>query len=187
MKHNLYDGLSPIKQLDLFRNLHYADGNATQNGIIANAINEILPEYNRRGVEIKKLRQENELLSKNAAEAFQEGLNENRELFTEEILKEFGHFLIRRAKEDGGRVDGVVESQYVAAFLENVEFAHDCGIPVAPKDDELYELLIKAMPKLAEECVKRFAVFLLERAEGNTIETSDLPELVKEFREESGK
>ena len=98
MKHNLYDGLSPIEQLDLFRNLHYADGKATQNGIIANAINEILPEYNRRGVEIKKLCQENELLSKNAAEAFLEGLNESRELFTEEILKEFAHFLIDRAE-----------------------------------------------------------------------------------------
>ena len=80
-----------------------------------------------------------------------------------------------------------VQVPYVEAFLENIEVAHDYGIPVPPKDDELYELLIKAMPKLKKECVKRFAVFLLERAEGRAIEVSDLPELVKEFREESGK
>ena len=48
--------------------------------------------------EIKSLRRENKILSKNAAEAFQEGLNENRNLFTEEILKEFAHFLIDRAE-----------------------------------------------------------------------------------------
>lgn len=38
-----YDGLSAAQQLNLFRNLHYNDGNATENGIIANAINDILP------------------------------------------------------------------------------------------------------------------------------------------------
>ena len=108
MKHNLYDGLSPIKQLDLFRNLHYADGKATQNGIIANAINEIFPEYNRRGVEIKKLCQENELLSKNAAEAFREGLNENRKLFTDEVVTEMYCFLIDRASMDGLSVDELI-------------------------------------------------------------------------------
>ncbi len=77
-----------------------------------------------------------------------------------------------------------VQVPYVEAFLENVEFAHDCGIPVAPKDDELYELLIKAMPKLEKECVNRFAKFLVDRAEGSVIEVSDLPELVKKFRKE---
>lgn len=39
----VYDGLSPIQQLNLYRNLYYNDGNATEHGIIANAINDILP------------------------------------------------------------------------------------------------------------------------------------------------
>lgn len=50
-----------------------------------------------RGENIK-LREENKILSKNAAEAFREGLNENRDLFTKEILKEFAHFLIDRSE-----------------------------------------------------------------------------------------
>jgi hypothetical protein len=36
----VYDGLTPRQQLNLFRNLYYNDGNATEYGIIANAIND---------------------------------------------------------------------------------------------------------------------------------------------------
>jgi hypothetical protein len=36
----VYDGLTPRQQLNLFRNLYYNDGNATEHGIIANAIND---------------------------------------------------------------------------------------------------------------------------------------------------
>ena len=35
-----YDGLTSRQQLTLFRNLYYSDGNATEYGIIANAIND---------------------------------------------------------------------------------------------------------------------------------------------------
>lgn len=38
--------------------------------------------------EIEKLKAENELLQKNADEAFQEGLNENRSLFVKEVIQE---------------------------------------------------------------------------------------------------
>ena len=36
----VYDGLTSRQQLNLFRNLYYNDGNATEYGIIANAIND---------------------------------------------------------------------------------------------------------------------------------------------------
>ena len=77
-----------------------------------------------------------------------------------------------------------VQVPYVEAFLENIEFAHDCGIPVSPKDDELYELLIKAMPKLEKECVKRFAKFLVDQIlKGETVSAEDICDLVARFLE----
>ena len=36
----VYGGLTSRQQLNLFRNLYYNDGNATEYGIIANAIND---------------------------------------------------------------------------------------------------------------------------------------------------
>lgn len=50
-----YEGLSSDQQLNLFRNLHYNDGNATELGIIANAINDFLPEYTRQKAENSNL------------------------------------------------------------------------------------------------------------------------------------
>ena len=40
----VYDGLTSREQLNLFCNLYYNDGNATEYGIIANAINDCLTE-----------------------------------------------------------------------------------------------------------------------------------------------
>lgn len=42
-----YEELTPLQQINLFRNLYYNDGYATERGVIANAINDILSEYNR--------------------------------------------------------------------------------------------------------------------------------------------
>lgn len=50
-----YEGLTPRQQLTLFRGLHYNDGYATERGIIANAINDILPELNCQKAEIADL------------------------------------------------------------------------------------------------------------------------------------
>lgn len=36
-----------VSILNAFRNKYYTDGNSTENGIVANAIDEILPEYVR--------------------------------------------------------------------------------------------------------------------------------------------
>lgn len=52
-----YEGLTPRQQLTLFRNLYYNDGYATERGIVANAINDILPEYARQQAEIERLRE----------------------------------------------------------------------------------------------------------------------------------
>lgn len=53
----VYEGLTARQQLNLFRNLYYNEGNATEKGIIANAINDILPQFNRQKAEIERLMQ----------------------------------------------------------------------------------------------------------------------------------
>ena len=50
-----YDELTAIDQLNFYRNRYYNDGNATEKGIIANALNEILPQFARQKVEIERL------------------------------------------------------------------------------------------------------------------------------------
>ncbi len=58
----------------------------------------VLDLINRQKAEIEKLKKENEILSRNSDNAFQEGLNERRELFEPEIkaeaYKEFAERLI---------------------------------------------------------------------------------------------
>lgn len=38
-----YEGLTPVEKLNLYRNRYHAEGNATENGIIADALNDLLP------------------------------------------------------------------------------------------------------------------------------------------------
>lgn len=38
-----YNGLNALEKLNLFRNKYYSEGNSTENGIVANSINAILP------------------------------------------------------------------------------------------------------------------------------------------------
>lgn len=60
----------------------------------------VLDLINRQKAEIKKLKSENEILSRNADNAFQEGLNECRELFEPEIKAEaYKEFAERLKKE----------------------------------------------------------------------------------------
>lgn len=42
-----YSGLSPIEQLNYFRGRYYNDGQATEFGVVANAINEVLPKLDK--------------------------------------------------------------------------------------------------------------------------------------------
>lgn len=67
-----YENLTATQQLNLFRNLYYTDGNATENGIIANAINDILLEYNRQKEEIDRFADIGKLYSEIRAEAIKE-------------------------------------------------------------------------------------------------------------------
>ena len=39
-----YEGTTSEEKLNFFRNKYYTDGNNTENGIIANAINDVLPK-----------------------------------------------------------------------------------------------------------------------------------------------
>lgn len=39
-----YEDMTSMEKLNFFRNKYYADGNSTENGIIANAINDVLPK-----------------------------------------------------------------------------------------------------------------------------------------------
>lgn len=57
-----YENLTATQQLNLFRNMYYNDGNATEKGIIANAINGILLEYNRQKEEMDRLQEHNNIL-----------------------------------------------------------------------------------------------------------------------------
>lgn len=65
----------------------------------------VLDLINRQKAEIKKLKSENEILSRNADNAFQDGLNECRELFEPEIkaeaYKEFAEKLTSIGKQEG--------------------------------------------------------------------------------------
>lgn len=62
---------------------------------------------NRQKAKIEKLKKKNTILSKNADTAFQDGLDENRDLFKKEVepeiraeaIKEFGKFLIDKSKD----------------------------------------------------------------------------------------
>lgn len=42
-----YNGMTAVEKLNKYRNCYYADGDNTEAGVIANAINDILPEYVR--------------------------------------------------------------------------------------------------------------------------------------------
>ena len=42
---NEYDRLDAVERLNLFRNKYYTDGNSTENGAVANAINDVVPRY----------------------------------------------------------------------------------------------------------------------------------------------
>lgn len=52
---NDYEELASYEQLNLYRNRYYNDGSVTERGIIANAINDILPKYCKQQEEIKRL------------------------------------------------------------------------------------------------------------------------------------
>ena len=55
---------------------------------------------NRQKEEIERLQKENEILSVNADNAFQEGLNENRELFKQEVEKDIKAEAVREFTEE---------------------------------------------------------------------------------------
>ena len=42
-----YDGMTAVEKLNHYRNYYHTDGDNTEAGVIADAINEILPEYVR--------------------------------------------------------------------------------------------------------------------------------------------
>lgn len=42
-----YSGMTAVEKLNKYRNCYYTDGDNTEAGVIANAINEVLPEYIR--------------------------------------------------------------------------------------------------------------------------------------------
>ena len=56
---NSYNSLPAIHQLNIFRNLYYNDGIATEKGIVANALNDILPQFDRQKAEIERLKELN--------------------------------------------------------------------------------------------------------------------------------
>ena len=53
-----YEGLTSNQQLNLFRNFYYNNGFSTEKGIIANAINDILPKYCKQQKEVEQWKEE---------------------------------------------------------------------------------------------------------------------------------
>lgn len=84
---------------------------------------------NRQKAEIEKLKSKNEILSRNADNAFQEGLNECRELFEPEIkseaYKEFAERIKMSIKANVvetlcNDVKGVYNAEYVLDDIDNL-------------------------------------------------------------------
>lgn len=92
-----YEGLTPNQQLNLFRNLYYNDGYATERGIIANAINDILPEYHRQKAEIERLTENIDLIYRQNVKI--DGLKLCREAKVKaEAIKEFAERLKKKVQ-----------------------------------------------------------------------------------------
>lgn len=115
-----YEGLTANQQLNLFRNLHYNDGNSTVNGIIANAINDILPQLHRQQAEIEILQHKYEL-----AVAEREA---NVKGFTETLEKQ--RVEIERLKNINKKLDGFVleaRAEGIKEFAERVKVMSEYG------------------------------------------------------------
>ena len=87
-----------------YGNIVYKSGNG---GCVNRCRKDALDLVNRQKKEIERLKKKNTILSKNADTAFQDGLDENRDLFKKEIepeirneaIKEFAKFLIKKSKD----------------------------------------------------------------------------------------
>lgn len=87
-----------------YGNIVYKSGNG---GCVNRCRKDALDLVNRQKAEIERLKRKNTILSKNADTAFQDGLDENRDLFKKEIepeirneaIKEFAKFLIEKSKD----------------------------------------------------------------------------------------
>lgn len=94
-----------------YGNIVYTPGNG---GCVNRCRKDALDLINRQKAEIKSLRKENRILSHDADTAFQDGLNENRDLFKKEVepeiraeaIKEFAARIKERAYEDELAEDG---------------------------------------------------------------------------------
>lgn len=87
-----------------YGNIVYKSGNG---GCVNRCRKDALDLVNRQKKEIERLKKKNTILSKNADTAFQDGLDENRDLFKKEVepeirneaIKEFAKFLIKKSKD----------------------------------------------------------------------------------------
>lgn len=86
-----------------YGNIVYKSGNG---GCVNRCRKDALDLVNRQKKEIERLKRENTILSKNADTAFQDGWDENRDLFKKEVepeirneTKEFAKFLIEKSKD----------------------------------------------------------------------------------------
>ena len=120
------ENMSAIEILNYYRNLYYAEPQVTERGIVANTINDVLNLVNRQKAEIEKLKSKNEILSHNADNAFQEGLNECRELFEPEIKSEAYKEFAERLKRStvtvvlGNKIYSVATSKDVDNILKEL-------------------------------------------------------------------
>lgn len=85
----------------------------------------ILDLINRQKKEIEKLKSKNKILSRNADNAFQEGLNECRELFLPEIKSEVYKEFSKEIKEEISKVydnNSVVLREHYKTHKDNLNY-----------------------------------------------------------------
>lgn len=92
----IYLRMTPIQQLNYFRDLYYDNGNLTERCIIANAINDILLQYYRQAAEIEEYQK--------CIKEICKGIHETKALVAHDIqkarteaIKEFAERLKKKA------------------------------------------------------------------------------------------
>lgn len=95
---------------------------------------DVLGLINRQKAEIKKLKSKNKILSRNADNAFQEGLNERRELFEPEIKSE-------AYKEFAERIKMSIKASVVETLCNDVKGIYNAEYVLDDIDTLLKEMV----------------------------------------------
>ena len=123
-----YAGMTAVEKLNHYRNYYHADGDNTEAGVIANAINEILPEYVRLKADATAV--DPMAIIKKAREV----LGKKYEYITS------GPAEVKYFEQDGKLVFNYVEFTSNIAYKDKIKVLHN-GIVLLEEDGDRYILL----------------------------------------------